>query len=243
MEIAKAEQFTENVDFGKPCGLMDQMACSVGGLVHIDFEDPHAPIVNPVSVDFGSYEYSLCIVDTKGSHADLTDDYAKIPLEMKAVAGYFGKDVLREVTKEQFYSNIAGIREKMSDRAVLRAIHFFNEQENVKSAVEALGVGNIQSFLSVIQKSGNTSYKFLQNVYSDHDVTHQNIAVALAVSEDTLQTNGVCRVHGGGFAGTMQAFVKNDYVQEYKRAMDAILGDDACHILKLRKFGGEEVFV
>ncbi|WP_244833874.1 galactokinase family protein [Clostridium sp. BJN0001] len=241
IEIAQASQFAENVYFKKPCGLMDQMACSVGGLINIDFNDPKKPIVNKVQVDFEKYKYSLCIVDTKGSHVDLTDDYAMIPSEMRKVADYFGKDVLREVDKTDFYLNIAKIRKEVGDRAILRAFHFFKEEENVEDAVKALRDENFEEFLDVIQRSGNSSFKYLQNVYSNSDVQAQNVSIALAFSEGLLKYNGVCRVHGGGFAGTIQAFVKNDFVDEYKEFIETIFGEGSCHILKIRKYGGIKV--
>lgn len=236
-------QYAENVYFGKPCGLMDQMACSVGSLVHVNFADPKDPVVEKVSFDMNKYGYSLCITDTKGSHADLTHEYAAVPKEMKAVAAYFGKDVLLEVSGEEILSNIEELRKNCSDRAVLRALHFVNENVRVQKAVEALKKENIPSFLENIKASGNSSFKFLQNVYTSCDVEHQNVSVALAVSEMVLaQNSGVCRVHGGGFAGTIQAFVKNEKVLEYTKAMNQIFGDGACSVLKIRKYGGMRVF-
>lgn len=238
VEIAQIGQYAENVYFGKPCGLMDQMACSVGGLVYIDFEDVEKPIIKQVPSDFEKHQYSLCIVDTKGSHADLTDDYAAIPIEMKAVAKQFGKEVLREVSEEQFYANIAMLREQTSDRAVIRAIHFYSEQKCVKGAVDALAADNFAGFLQEIQKSGTSSETQLQNIYSPKDPVTQNVMVALAASRHILGDAGVCRVHGGGFAGTIQAFVKNDAVAQYKKEIEAIFGEGACHVLKVRPYGG-----
>lgn len=239
--IAQVSQYAENVYFKKPCGLMDQMACSVGGMINIDFKNPDKPIVNKIDVDFEKYGYSLCIVDTKGSHVDLTDDYAMIPLEMKRVANYFGKEVLRECDSTQFYLHLAQIRKVAGDRATLRAFHFFKEEHNVENAVSALKKDDFDAFLTTIKKSGNSSFKYLQNVYVNRDIQHQNISVALALSGELLLDHGVCRVHGGGFAGTIQAFVHNDFVSNYKEFIDAVFGDNSCHVLKVRKHGSIKV--
>lgn len=242
VKIAIIGQFAENVYFGKPCGLMDQMACSVGNLVHIDFANTNDPVVNKVSFDMNKHGYSLCITDTKGSHADLTADYAAVPLEMKKVAAFFGQDVLLGISKEDILSNIEKLREQAGDRGVLRALHFINENERVKNEVNALVSEDIETFLTNVEASGNSSFKYLQNVYSNSDVQHQNVSLALAVSEDFLGASGVCRVHGGGFAGTIQAFVKNDIVTEYQKRMDSVFGKGACNVLKIRKYGGMKVF-
>lgn len=241
-DIAIIGQYAENVYFGKPCGLMDQMACSVGSLVHIDFAKPNTPAVTRVEFDFDKQGYSLCITDTKGSHADLTSDYAAVPAEMKQVAAYFGKEYLCEITKEDLLSNMKEIRKQTSDRAVLRAIHFFEENTRVQQEVNALKSGNFQTFLNTVRASGDSSFKYLQNVYTNHDVAHQNVSVALAISDTLLKESGVSRVHGGGFAGTIQAFVKNTTVNEYQKAMNEIFGESACSILKIRKYGGMKVF-
>ncbi len=241
VEIAQVAQYSENVFFGKPCGLMDQMACSVGGLIHIDFADPQKPIVEKVDVDFSAYRHSLCITDTKGSHADLTDEYAAIPQEMKKVAEFFGKDFLREADPEEFYKNISVIRDKCGDRPVLRALHFFEEEKRVELEVAALQAGDFQGFLSNVQESGDSSYKFLQNIYSNKDVQNQSVSIGLAVSDSILKGHGVSRVHGGGFAGTIQAFVADDFVGTYREALDGVYGDGSCHVLKVRPFGGIKV--
>lgn len=241
IEIAIIGQFAENIYFGKPCGLMDQMACSVGSLVHIDFANPEKPVVNRVEFDLDRHGYSLCITDTKGSHADLTTDYAAVPEEMKKVAAYFGKEVLRDVTKKELFANLNNIRAAVNDRAVLRAIHFTEENERVQKEVSALQTDNFTDFLDTVKASGDSSFKYLQNVYTNHDVEHQNVSIALAASDSILGKDGVSRVHGGGFAGTIQAFVKNTTVQEYKHAMDAIFGEGSCNILKIRKYGGMKV--
>lgn len=241
VEIAQIGQFAENVFFGKPSGLMDQMACAVGGLIHIDFKDPQEPKVEKVDVDFEAYHYSLCIVDVKASHSDLTYAYALVPEEMKKVCGYFGKKHLREIAPEEFYSHIAEIRKVTGDRAVLRAIHFYGDNERVQRQVDALRAGAFHEFLQLVKESGDSSFKYLQNIYTNEDVQNQSMSVALAVSEHVLGEHGVCRVHGGGFAGTIQAFVENDFVEAYRSAMDAVFGAGSCHVLKVRKYGGLRV--
>lgn len=239
--IAKAGQYAENKFFGKPCGLMDQMACAVGNLIYIDFANIEEPLVKKVNVNFEDFKYSLCIVDTKGSHANLTDEYASIPEEMKMVANYFDKKVLNEVKRGEFYKNLPGIREKLGDRAVLRALHWFEETERVVTQVEALETGNFDIFKFLVAESGDSSFEFLQNVYSAKDVSNQAVAIGLAVSKVVLRAQGVCRVHGGGFAGTIQAFVPNKMVNVYKEKIEKVFGKGACHILKIRKYGGVKV--
>lgn len=240
-EIAMIGQYAENVYFGKPCGLMDQMACATGSLVHVDFLNPEEPKVERIAFDLNQYGYSLCITDTKGSHADLTADYAAVPEEMKRVAAFFGKDVLRTVSEEDIIKNLPKLRIETGDRSVLRALHFINENKRVGQEVEALKREDISTFLKLIEASGNSSFKYLQNVYSNSDVQQQNVSLALQFSEMTLGKDGVCRVHGGGFAGTIQAFVKNEAVATYCDVMNRIFGDGACSILKIRKYGGIEV--
>lgn len=241
VEIAQVAQYAENVFFGKPCGLMDQMACSVGGLIHIDFKDPKNPMVEKVEVDFDAYEHSLCITDTKGSHADLTDDYAQIPQEMKKVAELFGKEFLREVDEKDFYKNIAKLQKECGDRAVLRSLHFFEEEKRVEQEVAALKNGNFSEFLQTVKSSGNSSFNYLQNVYTNKDVQNQGVSIGLAVSESILGNHGVSRVHGGGFAGTIQAFVENGFVENYREMLDSVFGEGSCHVLKVRPFGGIKV--
>ena len=241
IQIAIIGQFAENVYFGKPCGLMDQMACSVGNMVHVDFANPEKPVVEKVEFDLNKYGYSLCITDTKGSHADLTADYAAVPEEMKKVAAYFGKEVLLGVTVDDLMKNMGALREQVGDRGVLRAIHFICENERVRNEVKSLESNDINSFLKLVKESGNSSYKYLQNVYSNSDVQHQNVSLALSLSEYFLGDNGVCRVHGGGFAGTIQAFVNNDAVADYQEKMNQVFGDGACSVLKVRKYGGMKV--
>lgn len=240
--IAMIGQYAENVYFGKPCGLMDQMACSVGNLVHVDFGRIENPAVEKIDFDLNQYRYSLCITDTKGSHADLTADYAAIPYEMKQVAGCFNREVLVGLTIDDLIGSIDKLRKRCGDRAVLRALHFISENERVKKEVQALKNADIDRFLSLVKESGNSSYKYLQNVYSNHDVEHQNVSLALAISEIALANgSGVSRVHGGGFAGTIQALVKNEDVASYQEKMDAVFGKKACSVLKIRKYGGIQV--
>lgn len=241
MEIAIIGQYAENIYFGKPCGLMDQVACSVGNLVHINFADTTDPKIEKVTFDLNKYGYSLCITDTKGSHADLTADYAAVPEEMKKVAAVFGQEVLLGLTVDDILEKISEIREQASDRGVLRALHFIRENERVQKEVAALSNEDIDEFLKHVSASGNSSYKYLQNVYSNSDVQHQNVSLALAISEDFLGENGVSRVHGGGFAGTIQAFVKNEVVTEYQKKMNTVFGNGACRVLKIRKYGGMKV--
>ena len=241
VEIAKIGQFAENVYFGKPCGLMDQMACSVGSLCQIDFKNPEEPVIDRVEFDLSSVGYSLCITDTKGSHADLTPDYAAVPAEMKNAASCFGKEVLREVEKDSIMADINKIRKAYGDRAALRALHFVGENERAVLEAKALKEDNFEEFLKLFKASGDSSYKYLQNVYTNHDVEHQNVSIGLCVSEMVLGDDGVARVHGGGFAGTIQAFVKNEAVGEYKKAMDDLFGDGSCNVLMIRKYGGIKV--
>ena len=225
--IAQAGQYAENVFFGKPCGLMDQMASSVGNLIFIDFADVKNPVIKKVNVNFEDFNHSLCIVDTKGSHADLTDEYAAIPEEMKRVAAYFGKEILKQVDKNEFYTNIPEIRKVAGDRAVLRAMHWFEETDRVIDQVNALEEENFEEFKKLIKSSGDSSFKYLQNVYSVKNLSRQEMAVGLALSDVILKGKGVSRVHGGGFAGTIQAFVPNDIVDIYKKNMEDIFGEDA----------------
>lgn len=239
--IAKAGQKAEREYFGKPCGLMDQMASSVGGMVFIDFADESQPDVQKLAVDFQSFGYSLCIVDTKGSHADLTDDYAAIPQEMRRVAEYFGKKLLCQVEEEVFYQNIAEIRKSAGDRAVLRAMHWFEENKRVDLQKQALENQDFKEFQKLINESGNSSFKYLQNVFSTKKSEEQGVSLALALSELFLNGQGVSRVHGGGFAGTIQAFVPKHLVEEYKKHMEAVLGEKTCHVLQIRAAGGVKV--
>ena len=241
MEIAQIGQYAENVYFGKPCGLMDQMACSVGSLVHIRFADPEHPQVERLNLDLAVQGYSLCITDTRGSHADLTPDYAAIPTEMKQAAECLGREVLGQTTKEEVLAHLTEIRQKAGDRAALRALHYVCENERVQQETEALKQDRFAEFLRLVKESGDSSYKYLQNVFTCHDVTHQNVSVALAVSDIVLGRKGASRVHGGGFAGTIQAFVPTDMVTRYQAEMKRVFGTGACTQLMIRKYGGIRV--
>lgn len=239
--IAQIGQEAENIYFGKPSGLMDQMACSVGGLIYIDFEDPEEPIVEKIDTDFSAFGHSLCIVDTKGSHADLTDDYADIPADMRKVASYFGVDVLRQIDQEVFYKELSLIRKYAGDRAVLRTIHFFDENRRVEREKKALEERDFDRFKELIWDSGQSSYKYLQNVYSTKKPEDQSLAVALLMTRKILKNRGVWRVHGGGFAGTIQAFVPDDFVAEYKTRIEELFGKGSCYVLKVRPVGGIKI--
>ena len=241
VEIAKIAQYAENKYFGKPCGLMDQMACSVGSFVRIDFENPEAPVITPVEFDFASCGHALCIVDTRADHADLTEDYAAIRREMESVAGYFGKSCLREITENDVLSNIAGIKEKLGERPLLRAIHFFEDNKRVETEAEALKNGDFDTFKAMTVASGYSSYMYNQNVFSSTAPLSQPVSLALAISEVILKGKGAWRVHGGGFAGTIQAFVPEAILDEYKDAMEGIFGEGSCYVLAIRPFGGTEV--
>lgn len=239
--IAKIAQYAENEYFGKPCGLMDQTACSVGSFVTIDFEDPKVPIIEEVKFDFASCGHALCIVDTKGNHSDLTDEYGFIRSEMESVAQYFGKSVLREVSEAEFYGEIAEVRKKVGDRAVLRAMHFYADNARVEKEVAALRAGDFEAFKQYILESGSSSYMYNQNVFSVKKPTDQPVSLALAVSERVLRGKGAWRVHGGGFAGTIQAFVPLELLDAYKSEMERIFGEGACYVLSIRPVGGTEI--
>ena len=241
VKIAQIAQYAENAYFGKPSGLMDQMASSVGGFITIDFKDTENPIIESIEYDFASSGYTLCLVDTKGSHADLTPDYAALPKEMKAAAAVLGKSVLREVSEDEFRNNIPLIREKCGDRAVLRALHFYDENKRVDKAAAALKDNDLQSFFDAVNASGNSSFKYLQNVFSTSKASEQGMAVGLYTAERVLEGKGASRVHGGGFAGTIQAFVPNDLLADFIFAEESIFGKDSCHCLYIRPVGGTEV--
>lgn len=241
VEIAKIGQYSENVYFGKPCGLMDQCACSVGSLINIDFINPNTPKVRKIDVDFSEFKHSLCIVDVHASHADLTLDYASIPNEMKEVSKFFNKEYLVEVDEELFYQSIPELRKVLNDRCILRAIHLFDENKRVDGIVDALNNHDFNQFKAIIEASGESSYKYLQNVFSCLYPQNQALSLALVLSKKILKDHGVCRVHGGGFAGTMQAFVEDDYVNTYKQEIEKYFGKDSCHVLKIRKYGGKKV--
>lgn len=238
VEIAKIGQYAENIYFGKPCGLMDQMGSSVGGAVAIDFADPANPVVEPVDYDFGESGHALCIVDTGSCHADLTDDYAEITCEMGAVAAHFGKQCLRAVPSADFRAALPALRTACGDRAVLRAIHFYDEDQRVVDETQALKDGNFDRFLSLVNESGLSSAMLLQNIWSPGAPKDQAVSLALTIGKELLAGKGAIRVHGGGFAGTIQAFVPDNRVSAFKSGMESILGKDKCHILRIRPQGG-----
>jgi galactokinase len=234
-------QYAENVFFGKPCGLMDQMASAVGNLVTIDFFDRDNPVIEPVDFDFASCGHALCIIDSGADHADLTDEYAAIPGDIKTIAAWFGKDVLTQIPEADFYQAIPSLRKECGDRAVMRAIHFYQENARVPQQVQALKDGDFDRFLSLVKTSGHSSYMYLQNVIPAGYKQHQEVAVALALCEHYLGGRGAYRVHGGGFAGTVQAFVPMDLLDAFRCGIDGALGAGACHVLSIRPQGGVEM--
>lgn len=239
--VAKIAQYSENVFFGKPSGLLDQMASSVGTFVTIDFESTKNPVIKKVDYDFSKSGHSLCIVDTHGNHSDLTDDYAAVRSEMESVAQAMGKTVLREVEEEDFYNEIPQLTKKVNDRAILRASHFFNENKRVENAVNALESNNFEEFKNIITSSGYSSYMYNQNVFTPKNPTEQKLSLALCISQQLLEGKGAWRVHGGGFAGTIQAFVPNEILEEYRSKMDAVFGEGSCYVLIIRPVGGAKV--
>ncbi len=238
---AMIAQYAENVYFGKPCGLLDQMASSVGGVTAMDFHDPQKPVIEKRELDLAAYGYALCVVDTGGNHADLTDEYAAIPAEMKKAAAFFGKEFLRDVDEKEFYQNIKALRAAAGDRAVLRAMHFFDDDRLAAAEAKALEQGDFEGFLRMVRDSGRSSLMRLQNVFASSAPAEQGITLALAVAESLLQGRGACRVHGGGFAGTMQAYVPLDLLDAYREGMEKVFGEGACHVLSVRDVGGVEV--
>jgi len=241
VEIAKMSQYAENEYFKKPCGLMEQMASSVGGIITIDFKEKESPVIEKVNFDFQKSGYALCIVDTGGNHSDLTNEYASIPGEMKAVAGYFGKSVLREVTKEEILTNIVALRKQFGDRAVLRSLHYLDDNARVKKKIEALNNDDFESFKQEIIASGNSSFRFLQNVYATVNPKEQGLSLAIYIAEKMLEGKGAYRVHGGGFGGTTQNFVPVEMVDAFKSAVERVFGEGKCHILFIRNHGGIRV--
>ena len=241
IEIAQIGQYAENVYFGKPCGLMDQMASSVGSLVFIDFEDPAQPKVEKISFDLSEAGFALCIIDSGADHADLTDEYAAIPAEMKQVCSFFGKEVLRQIPEDEFFAALPKLRGTVSDRAILRAMHIYEENQRVMDQVHALKKQNVDLFLELIKESGRSSWMYLQNITPTGAVMHQEVAVALALCKKLLGNKGAYRVHGGGFAGTVQAFVPVDLLPKFKAEIENVLGDGKCHVLSIRSEGGIRV--
>jgi galactokinase len=236
-------QYAENVYFGKPCGLMDQTACAVGGLVTIDFKDPANPVVEKVNFDFVATGFSLVITDTGGNHADLNDEYASLPIEMKAVAAELGAKVLRQVSLDKVIDIIPEIRKKVGDRAILRAIHFQNDNQRVVDQVAALRKNDFKAFLGMVIDSGFSSYMYNQNIYPVNNVKEQGVSLALALSDIVLKGQGAWRVHGGGFAGTIQAFVPGDLLDKYITTLEHVFGKGACHNLFIRQKGAERIIV
>ena len=242
VEIAKLSQYAENVFFGKPCGLMDQVACAHGGIVSIDFEDTNAPIIEKMDFDITGAGYKLCIVDTGGNHADLTDDYASVPAEMKAIASSLGKSVLREVSEDDIISSIPTLRREYSDRAIMRALHFFAENKRVAIQKQALSDGDLELYFKNVIASGKSSFCYLQNVYTTKNVTEQGLSLALALAERYLDgRGGAYRVHGGGFAGTIQAYVKAEDADGFATLMNSAFGEGACLILQIRSEGAIKI--
>ena len=242
-EIAKYAQFSENVYFGKPCGLMDQMACAVGGFVYIDFLDNKNPVVESVDLSLSRYGYSLCIVNPGGNHANLNDDYASVPSEMKAVAKALGREVLRGLTEAEILASAEKLRTTVGDRAILRAIHFVRENERVESAKAALKSGDLDKFYQVILASGRSSFQYLQNVYTTINVSEQGLSLALALTDGFLaDKGGALRVHGGGFAGTIQAFVRTEDLESYVSRIDSVFGKGSAMPLNIRPLGAVKLF-
>ena len=242
-EIAQIGQYAENVFFGKPCGLMDQTASAVGGLVTIDFADKDHPDIRPVNFDFSTTGHALCIIDSRADHADLTDEYAAVPQELKALCAHFGKEVTTEIPEEEFYAAIPELRKTLPDRAIMRGIHEYNENRRVPQQVACLENGDFDGFLKLTRESGFSSWMYLQNVIPAGYVKQQAMAVALGLCEHYLQGKGAYRVHGGGFAGTVQAFVPFELLNSFKAGIDAALGEGACHVLSIRPHGGVEMVV
>jgi galactokinase len=238
VKIAQIGQWVENVYFGKPCGLMDQMACSVGGAVAIDFADPQHPVVEQIDFDLHKFGHALCIIDSGADHADLTDEYAAIPGECKAVAKICGKEVLRQVEMTDFLENMAKCRKELGDRAVLRALHFFAENSRVPRQVQAIKDGDFDAFLALEKESCHSSWEYLQNITPAGYKEQQAVAVTIALARQLLGDRGAVRVHGGGFAGTVQAFVPLDVVADFKAGMEKVLGENTCNVMIIRPVGG-----
>ena len=242
VEVAQIGQFAENVYFGKPSGLLDQMASSVGSVVAIDFKDVKKPVVRKVEFDLAKHGYALCIVDSGADHADLTHEYAAIPADMKAVAAYFGKEFLRDVDENEFFANLKKVRAALNnDRAILRTIHFFGDNKKAQEEAAALEADDFDKFLKLNKESGRSSYMYLQNIYAASMPESQAVSLALALCDEILGDRGSYRVHGGGFAGTVQAFVPLDMLDEFKKKTEAVLGDGMCYVLSIRPIGGYEL--
>ena len=238
VEIAQIGQYAENVYFGKPSGLMDQTASAVGGMVFIDFADPKNPIVEKLDFEFEAAGHALCIIDCGADHANLTGEYAAIPGELKALCALFGKEVLRDIPEEAFFAKLPEIRRKVSDRAILRAIHFYQENKRVQKQAQALKANDFASFLQMVKESGRSSWMYLQNITPSGETQHQDMALALAMCDTLLAGRGAFRVHGGGFAGTVQALVPTDLLDAFQSGIEAVFGSGSCHVLSIRSQGG-----
>ena len=241
--LAQIARFAENEYFGKPSGLIDQVSCAVGGFVAIDFKDEDMPIIEEIRLDFSQYKHALCIVNTGSKYGDFSKEYAEIQAEMKSIADYFDCSSLRQLAIEDITLNLKDLRNKFGDRAVLRSIHFFRENERVEKIVHALKNENFDGFLSSVRESGDSSFKYLQNIYTPTDVRHQPLSIALNIAEDALHRKGACRVHGSGYFGSMQAFVPLEDLQQFKMKMEKIFGINSCHVLTVRSAGSCEVLL
>ena len=243
IEIAKIGQYAEREYFGKPCGLLDQMASSLGGFTYADFNDPVNPEIQSINLDINSYGYTLCVVDTGGNHANLTQDYADITLECKSISNALGVEFLRDTDPQKFYDDIKNLRKNCGDRAVLRALHFFNEQQRVSDQKSALEKGDFETFLKLVNESGQSSYDYLQNLYSTSAVNEQGLSLGIALTKQFLNGKGACRVHGGGFAGTIQCYIPTDMLEEYKTMIENVFEKGSCNILSVRSVGGYQLNV
>lgn len=239
--IAKIGQYAEREYFGKPCGLLDQMASSLGGFTYADFFNPADPITEKINLDIHSFGYTLCVVDTGGNHANLTQDYADITIECKEISNKLGVDFLRDADQNRFYNSIAELRRACGDRAVLRAFHFFNENDRVEKQKAALKAGDFEDFLKLVNESGESSYDYLQNLYSNSAVSEQGLPLAIALTKKFLNGKGACRVHGGGFAGTIQCYIPSELLADYKKTIEAVFGENSCCVLNIRPVGGYEI--
>lgn len=235
--IAQVGQYAENEYFGKQCGLMDQMVSAVGGFVSINFGGER-PQIRQIPFDFSKVHHHLCVTEVGSSHENLSEEYSAIPAEMKAVAACFGQQVLSQVSEEDFYLALPELHGRVNDRAILRAAHFFGETRRAKQEAQALENGDFDRFLELVKQSGQSSFRWLQNIFAPQDPTHQPVSLALLASEHLLGGRGACRVHGGGFAGTIQAFVPDDLLCSYVKTMEELFGPGSCHRLAIRPWGG-----
>ena len=238
IEIAKIGQYAEREYFGKPCGLLDQMASSLGGFTYADFHNPANPITESIDLDITQFGYTLCVVDTGGNHADLTDDYAGITVDCREISNALGVEFLRDADTDKFMNSLAVLRRDHGDRAILRAFHFFNEQQRVEDQKAALKAKDFEAFLKLVNASGESSYCYLQNLYSTSNVSEQGLCLAIALTKQFLNGKGACRVHGGGFAGTIQCYIPTNRLAEYKEMIENTFGEGSCCVLNIRPVGG-----